>query len=135
MASSRCCCRSDSVPAANQRTGAAARAEMLANFDDHLLEELLKKSTRPKKKSPRLKAGIKSGFNACLVWYRNRTMEYGIFFRCLLQEALLETTAERRESRPHVDTPLAQVAGKTYFTSPRWKKYVAGETGRRLTVV
>jgi len=64
--------------------------EELANFDDHLLEEL-QKSTLPKKSS-RLKAGIGSRFGgACLLVLRTRTM-----VRTLSMGSPPETTAERR---------------------------------------
>ena len=99
----------------------AARTQMLeelANFDDHLLEELLEEINPPQEE---ILQDLKLELGADLVvpvFFGVAEQDYGV--RTLL-EALLreapdpETTAERRGITSNVDAPLAQVL-KTYYT-------------------
>lgn len=99
----------------------AARAEMLeelANFDDHLLEELLEEINPPQEE---ILQDLKMELGADLivpVFLGVAEQDYGV--RPLLEALLREapdpsTTAERRGIVLHADAPLAQ-AIKTYYT-------------------
>lgn len=99
----------------------AARTEMLealANFDDHLLEELLEEIEPPQEE---IIQDLKMELGADLivpVFIGVAEQDYGV--RPLLEALLREapepaTTAERRGIVLHADTPLAQVI-KTYYT-------------------
>ncbi|MBD2744229.1 elongation factor G [Coleofasciculus sp. FACHB-1120] len=99
----------------------AARAEMLeelANFDDHLLEELLEEINPPQEE---ILQDLKMELGADLivpVFLGVAEQDYGV--RPLLEALLREapdpsTTAERRGIVLHADAPLAQVI-KTYYT-------------------
>lgn len=99
----------------------AARAEMLeqlANFDDHLLEELLEEINPPQEE---IIQDLKMELGADLVvpvFFGVAEQDYGVrpLLEALLREAPEpETTAERRGIILHADMPLAQVL-KTYFT-------------------
>ena len=108
-------------PEALKEQEQAARTEMLeelANFDDHLLEELLEEINPPQEE---ILQDLKLELGADLVvpvFFGVAEQDYGV--RTLL-EALLreapdpETTAERRGITSNVDAPLAQVL-KTYYT-------------------
>jgi elongation factor G len=98
-----------------------ARAEMLealANFDDHLLEELLEEIEPPQEE---IIQDLKMELGADLivpVFIGVAEQDYGV--RPLLEALLREapeptTTRERRGIILHADAPLAQVI-KTYFT-------------------
>jgi elongation factor G len=99
----------------------AARAEMLeelANFDDHLLEELLEEINPPQEE---ILQDLKMELGADLivpVFLGVAEQDYGV--RPLLEALLREApdpsiTAERRGIVLHADAPLAQVI-KTYYT-------------------
>ncbi len=99
----------------------AARTEMLealANFDDHLLEELLEEIEPPQEE---IIQDLKMELGADLivpVFIGVAEQDYGV--RPLLEALLREapepaTTAERRGIILHADAPLAQVI-KTYYT-------------------
>jgi elongation factor G len=99
----------------------AARTEMLealANFDDHLLEELLEEIEPPQEE---IIQDLKMELGADLivpVFIGVAEQDYGV--RPLLEALLREapepaTTAERRGIVLHADAPLAQVI-KTYYT-------------------
>ncbi|MBD2540679.1 elongation factor G [Coleofasciculus sp. FACHB-SPT36] len=99
----------------------AARAEMLeelANFDDHLLEELLEEINPPQEE---ILQDLKMELGADLivpVFLGVAEQDYGV--RPLLEALLREapdpsTTAERRGIVLHANAPLAQ-AIKTYYT-------------------
>ncbi|MBD1899359.1 elongation factor G [Trichocoleus sp. DQ-A3] len=99
----------------------AARTEMLeelANFDDHLLEELLEEINPPQEE---ILQDLKMELGADLivpVFLGVAEQDYGV--RPLLEALLREapdpsTTAERRGIVLHADAPLAQ-AIKTYYT-------------------
>ncbi len=99
----------------------AARAQMLeelANFDDHLLEELLEEINPPQEE---ILQDLKMELGADLivpVFLGVAEQDYGV--RPLLEALLREapdpsTTAERRGIVLHADAPLAQVI-KTYYT-------------------
>lgn len=99
----------------------AARAEMLeelANFDDHLLEELLEEINPPQEE---IIQDLKLELGADLVvpvFFGVAEQDYGVrpLLEALLREAPEpETTAERRGIVLHANEPLAQVL-KTYFT-------------------
>jgi elongation factor G len=99
----------------------AARAEMLealANFDDHLLEELLEEINPPQEE---ILQDLKMELGADLivpVFIGVATQDYGVrpLLEALVREAPEpETTAERRGIVLHADAPLAQVL-KTYYT-------------------
>ncbi|QMS89223.1 elongation factor G [Nostoc edaphicum CCNP1411] len=98
-----------------------ARAEMLealANFDDHLLEELLEDIEPPQEE---ILKDLKMELGADLVvpvFFGVTEQDYGVrpLLEALLREAPEpETTAERRLKNIKGDTPLAQVL-KTYYT-------------------
>ncbi|MBD2506498.1 elongation factor G [Nostoc muscorum FACHB-395] len=98
-----------------------ARAEMLealANFDDHLLEELLEDIEPPQEE---ILKDLKMELGADLVvpvFFGVAEQDYGVrpLLEALLREAPEpETTAERRLKNLKGDTPLAQVL-KTYYT-------------------
>jgi elongation factor G len=99
----------------------AARTEMLealANFDDHLLEELLEEIEPPQEE---IIQDLKMELGADLivpVFIGVAEQDYGV--RPLLEALLREapepaTTAERRGIVLHADAPVAQVI-KTYYT-------------------
>ncbi|MFN6572106.1 elongation factor G [Dendronalium sp. ChiSLP03b] len=99
----------------------AARAEMLealANFDDHLLEELLEDIEPPQEE---ILKDLKMELGADLVvpvFFGVAEQDYGVrpLLEALLREAPEpETTAERRLKNSKGNTPLAQVL-KTYYT-------------------
>lgn len=109
------------LPASLKQQEQAARAEMLevlANFDDHLLEELLEEIEPPQEE---IIQDLKMELGADLivpVFIGVADQDYGI--RPLLEALLREapepsTTTERRGIVLHADTPLAQVM-KTYYT-------------------
>ncbi|MFN6514626.1 MAG: elongation factor G [Nostoc sp. CreGUA01] len=98
-----------------------ARAEMLealANFDDHLLEELLEDIEPPQEE---ILKDLKMELGADLVvpvFFGVAEQDYGVrpLIEALLREAPEpETTAERRLKNIKGNTPLAQVL-KTYYT-------------------
>ncbi|HYX17616.1 MAG TPA: elongation factor G, partial [Nostoc sp.] len=98
-----------------------ARAEMLealANFDDHLLEELLEDIEPPQEE---ILKDLKMELGADLVvpvFFGVAEQDYGVrpLLEALLREAPEpESTAERRLKNIKGDTPLAQVL-KTYYT-------------------
>ncbi|MBN3875486.1 MULTISPECIES: elongation factor G [unclassified Nostoc] len=98
-----------------------ARAEMLealANFDDHLLEELLEDIEPPQEE---ILKDLKMELGADLVvpvFFGVAEQDYGVrpLLEALLREAPEpETTAERRLKNIKGDTALAQVL-KTYYT-------------------
>ena len=98
-----------------------ARAEMLevlADFDDHLLEELLEEIEPPQEE---ILTDLKLELGADLVvpvFFGVTELDYGVrpLLEALVREAPVpETTAERRGSKHTGDTPLAQVL-KTYYT-------------------
>ncbi|WP_392530841.1 elongation factor G [Nostoc sp. C117] len=98
-----------------------ARAEMLealANFDDHLLEELLEDIEPPQEE---ILKDLKMELGADLVvpvFFGVAEQDYGVrpLLEALLREAPEpETTAERRLKNLKGDTPIAQVL-KTYYT-------------------
>ncbi|GAB4197754.1 MAG: elongation factor G [Coleofasciculaceae cyanobacterium] len=99
----------------------AARAEMLealADFDDHLLEELLEEIEPPQEE---IVQDLKMELGADLivpVFIGVAEQDYGVrhLIDALLREAPApETTAERRNIKGKADTPVAQVL-KTYYT-------------------
>lgn len=99
----------------------AARAEMLeelANFDDHLLEELLEEINPPQEE---ILQDLKLELGADLVvpvFCGVAEQDFGVrpLLEALLREAPEpQTTAERRGIVLHADAPLAQVL-KTYYT-------------------
>ncbi len=98
-----------------------ARAEMLealANFDDHLLEELLEDIEPPQEE---ILKDLKMELGADLVvpvFFGVAEQDYGVrpLIEALLREAPEpETTAERRLKNIKGNTPIAQVL-KTYYT-------------------
>ncbi|WP_414581872.1 elongation factor G [Scytonema sp. PCC 10023] len=98
-----------------------ARAEMLealANFDDHLLEELLEDIEPPQEE---ILTDLKMELGADLVvpvFFGVAEQDYGVrpLLEALLREAPEpETTAERRLKAQKGDFPIAQVL-KTYYT-------------------
>ena len=99
----------------------ATRAEMLealANFDDHLLEELLEEIEPPQEEilqDPRMELGADL---IVPVFMGVAEQDYGVrpLLEALLREAPApETTAERRGIDSNAETPVAQVL-KTYYT-------------------
>jgi elongation factor G len=92
--------------------------EELANFDDHLLEELLEEINPPQEE---ILQDLKLELGADLVvpvLFGVAEQDYGVrhLLDALLREAPEpETTVERRGIVLHADAPLAQVL-KTYFT-------------------
>jgi len=110
-----------SFPEALKEQEQAARTEMLeelANFDDHLLEELLEEINPPQEE---ILQDLKLELGADLVvpvLFGVAEQDYGVrhLLDALLREAPEpETTVERRGIALHADAPLAQVL-KTYFT-------------------
>ncbi len=108
-------------PEALKEQEQAARTEMLeelANFDDHLLEELLEEINPPQEE---ILQDLKLELGADLVvpvFFGVAEQDFGVrpLLEALLREApASETTAERRGIALHADVPLAQVL-KTYFT-------------------
>ncbi len=108
-------------PAALKEQEQAARTEMLeelANFDDHLLEELLEEinpSTEEILQDLKLELGADL---VVPVLFGIAEQDYGVrpLLEMLLKEAPTpEVTARRRNIPQHIHTPLAQVL-KTYFT-------------------
>lgn len=109
------------LPETLQGQERAARSEMLealADFDDHLLEELLEEINPSQEE---ILQDLKMELGADLivpVFIGVAQQDYGVrpLLNALLQEAPdPKTTAERRGITLHADTPLAQVL-KTYFT-------------------
>ncbi len=108
-------------PEALKEQEQAARAEMLeelANFDDHLLEELLEEINPPQEE---IIQDLKLELGADLVvpvLFGVAEQDYGVrhLLEALLREAPEpETTVQRRGIVLHADAPVAQVL-KTYFT-------------------
>lgn len=99
----------------------AARAEMLeelANFDDHLLEELLEE-IEPSQEEILRDLKLELGADLVVpVFCGVAEQDFGVrpLLEALLREAPEpQTAAERRGINPSADTPLAQVL-KTYYT-------------------
>ncbi len=108
-------------PAALKEPEQAARTEMLeelANFDDHLLEELLAEinpSTEEILQDLKLELGADL---VVPVLFGSAEQDYGVrpLLEMLLREAPSpETTWERRNVPKNINAPMAQVL-KTYFT-------------------
>ncbi|MEH2455822.1 elongation factor G [Nostoc sp.] len=103
---------------AEEHTARAEMLEALANFDDHLLEELLE-DIEPSQEE--ILKDLKMELGADLVvpvFFGVAEQDYGVrpLLEALLREAPEpETTAERRLKNLKGDTPLAQVL-KTYYT-------------------
>ncbi|MBH8564686.1 elongation factor G [Nostoc sp. CENA67] len=103
---------------AEEHTARAEMLEALANFDDHLLEELLEDIEPPQEE---ILKDLKMELGADLVvpvFFGVAEQDYGVrpLLEALLREAPEpETTAERRLKNIKVNTPLAQVL-KTYYT-------------------
>ncbi|MEH2437797.1 MAG: elongation factor G [Nostoc sp.] len=101
-----------------EHTARAEMLEALANFDDHLLEELLEDIEPPQEE---ILKDLKMELGADLVvpvFFGIAEQDYGVrpLLEALLREAPEpETTAERRLKNIKGDTPLAQVL-KTYYT-------------------
>ncbi|MEH2411383.1 elongation factor G [Nostoc sp.] len=101
-----------------EHTARAEMLEALANFDDHLLEELLE-DIEPSQEE--ILKDLKMELGADLVvpvFFGVAEQDYGVrpLLEALLREAPEpETTAERRLKNLKGDTPLAQVL-KTYYT-------------------
>ncbi|MEH2374737.1 elongation factor G [Nostoc sp.] len=101
-----------------EHTARAQMLEALANFDDHLLEELLQDIEPPQEE---ILKDLKMELGADLVvpvFFGVAEQDYGVrpLLEALLREAPEpETTAERRLKNIKGDTPLAQVL-KTYYT-------------------
>ncbi|MEH1902552.1 MAG: elongation factor G [Nostoc sp.] len=101
-----------------EHTARAEMLEALANFDDHLLEELLEDIEPPQEE---ILKDLKIELGADLVvpvFFGVAEQDYGVrpLLEALLREAPEpETTAERRLKNIKGDTPLAQVL-KTYYT-------------------
>ncbi|MBD2562071.1 MULTISPECIES: elongation factor G [Nostoc] len=101
-----------------EHTARAEMLEALANFDDHLLEELLEDIEPPQEE---ILKDLKMELGADLVvpvFFGVAEQDYGVrpLLEALLREAPEpETTAERRLKNIKGDTPLAQVL-KTYYT-------------------
>lgn len=98
-----------------------ARAQMLealANFDDHLLEELLE-DIEPDQEEILKDLKLELGADLVVpVFFGIAEQDYGVrpLLEALLREAPEpETTAERRGITSHSNTPLAQVL-KTFYT-------------------
>ena len=125
-------------PEALKEQEQAARAEMLeelANFDDHLLEELLEEINPPQEE---ILQDLKLELGADLVvpvFFGIAEQDYGVrpLLEALLREAPApETTAERRGIVQPTDAPLAQVL-KTYFTPQGGKLSVVRVWQGKLT--
>ncbi|MEH1803312.1 MAG: elongation factor G [Nostoc sp.] len=103
---------------AEEHTARAEMLEALANFDDHLLEELLEDIEPPQEE---ILKDLKMELGADLVvpvFFGVAEQDYGVrpLLEALLREAPKpETTAERRLKNIKGDTPLVQVL-KTYYT-------------------
>ncbi|MBN3870627.1 elongation factor G [Nostoc sp. JL33] len=101
-----------------EHTARAEMLEALANFDDHLLEELLEDIEPPQEE---ILKDLKMELGADLVvpvFFGVAEQDYGVrpLLEALLREAPEpESTAERRLKNIKGDTPLAQVL-KTYYT-------------------
>ncbi|QSJ16079.1 elongation factor G [Nostoc sp. UHCC 0702] len=101
-----------------EHTARAEMLEALANFDDHLLEELLEDIEPPQEE---ILKDLKMELGADLVvpvFFGVAELDYGVrpLLEALLREAPEpETTAERRLKNTKGNTPLAQVL-KTYYT-------------------
>ncbi|MBD2246766.1 elongation factor G [Nostoc sp. FACHB-888] len=101
-----------------EHTARAEMLEALANFDDHLLEELLEDIEPPQEE---ILKDLKMELGADLVvpvFFGVAEQDYGVrpLLEALLREAPEpETTAERRLKNIKGDTPLAHVL-KTYYT-------------------
>ncbi|MBG1259032.1 elongation factor G [Nostoc commune] len=101
-----------------EHTARAEMLEALANFDDHLLEELLEDIEPPQEE---ILKDLKMELGADLVvpvFFGVAEQDYGVrpLLEALLREAPEpETTAERRLKNIKGDTPLVQVL-KTYYT-------------------
>lgn len=101
-----------------EHTARAEMLEALANFDDHLLEELLEDIEPPQEE---ILKDLKMELGADLVvpvFFGVAEQDYGVrpLLEALLREAPEpETTAERRLKNIKGNTPLAQVL-KTYYT-------------------
>ncbi|RCJ18326.1 elongation factor G [Nostoc minutum NIES-26] len=101
-----------------EHTARAEMLEALANFDDHLLEELLEDIEPPQEE---ILKDLKMELGADLVvpvFFGVAEQDYGVrpLLEALLREAPEpETTAERRLKNSKGNTPLAQVL-KTYYT-------------------
>ncbi|WP_375511174.1 elongation factor G [uncultured Nostoc sp.] len=101
-----------------EHTTRAEMLEALANFDDHLLEELLEDIEPPQEE---ILKDLKMELGADLVvpvFFGVAEQDYGVrpLLEALLREAPEpETTAERRLKNIKGDTPIAQVL-KTYYT-------------------
>ncbi|MEH1949537.1 MAG: elongation factor G [Nostoc sp.] len=101
-----------------EHTARAEMLEALANFDDHLLEELLE-DIEPSQEE--ILKDLKMELGADLVvpvFFGVAEQDYGVrpLLEALLREAPEpETTAERRLKNSKVDKPLAQVL-KTFYT-------------------
>jgi elongation factor G len=115
-----------------------ARAEMLealADFDDHLLEELLEDIEPPQEE---ILNDLKLELGADLVvpvFFGVAEQDYGVrpLLEALLREAPEpETTAERRLKVPKGDSPVAQVL-KTYYTPQGGKLSLARVWQGKLT--
>ncbi len=116
----------------------AARAEMLeelANFDDHLLEELLEEINPPQEE---ILQDLKLELGADLVvpvFCGVAEQDFGVrpLLEALLREAPEpQVTAERRGIVLHTDAPLAQVL-KTYYTPQGGKLSLARVWQGKLT--
>lgn len=101
-----------------EHTARAEMLEALANFDDHLLEELLEDIEPPQEE---ILKDLKMELGADLVvpvFFGVAEQDYGVrpLLEALLREAPEpETTAERRLKNSKGNIPLAQVL-KTYYT-------------------
>ncbi|MBX9254255.1 elongation factor G [Desmonostoc muscorum CCALA 125] len=101
-----------------EHTARAEMLEALANFDDHLLEELLEDIEPPQEE---ILKDLKMELGADLVvpvFFGVAEQDYGVrpLIEALLREAPEpETTAERRLKNFKGNTPIAQVL-KTYYT-------------------
>jgi elongation factor G len=101
-----------------EHTARAEMLEALANFDDHLLEELLEDIEPPQEE---ILKDLKMELGADLVvpvFFGVAEQDYGVrpLLEALLREAPEpESTAERRLKNIKGDTPLVQVL-KTYYT-------------------
>ncbi len=101
-----------------EHTARAEMLEALANFDDHLLEELLEDIEPPQEE---ILKDLKMELGADLVvpvFFGVAEQDYGVrpLLEALLREAPEpESTAERRLKNLKGDTPLAQVL-KTFYT-------------------
>ncbi|WP_017314455.1 elongation factor G [Mastigocladopsis repens] len=101
-----------------EHTARAEMLEALANFDDHLLEELLEDIEPPQEE---ILQDLKLELGADLVvpvFFGVAEQDYGVrpLLEALLREAPEpETTAERRLKAQKSDFPVAQVL-KTYYT-------------------